>query len=183
MAIIFELWVESGTETECNQLIKHFDGLKADLLTGRSVSFRASHAYSLETAMSVWSPDLHEGGKGGGLESVLEMSVAGLRLYHHLKMGPPFRFARAGFEAGLVRMEDLGHYLAPMQPGECRLEIECVLDDALYRQMGSPKFCYPFRDGYWWTRYRGERYLPLHSKDQPALNELCLGLFPDYFKW
>ena len=80
---------------------------------------------------------------------------------------------------GLVPMADLRHYLAPMLPGECRLEIECVVDDALYRQLGSPKFCVPFRQGYWWTRYQGERYLPLGSNDQPALNELRLSLFPD----
>ena len=178
MAIVFELWAECATDAECEDLLKHFDGFTADLVTGRSVSFRAGHAYSLGTAMSVWSPDLEEGAKGGGLKNVLETTEAGLRLYHHLKMGPPFRFARAGGEAGLVPMTDLSHYLAPMLPGECRLEIECVLDDALYRQLGSPKFCYPFRDGYWWTRYSGERYLPLHSKDQPALNELCLWLFP-----
>lgn len=149
MAIIFELWAESTTEPECDSLIKHFDGLKVDLLTGRSISFRAGHPYSLKTAMSVWSPDLEDGAKIGGLQRALETTEAGLRLYYHLKIGPSFLFARVAWEAGLVPMADLPEWKAPILPGECRLEIECAVDDALYRQLGSPKFCFPFRQGYW----------------------------------
>ena len=53
MAIVFEMWAECATGPECDNLIKHFDGFEAKLLSGRSVSFRAGHAYSLGTPMSV----------------------------------------------------------------------------------------------------------------------------------
>ncbi len=66
-----------------------------------------------------------------------------------------------------------------MAGGQCRLQIQCVIDQALYEQLGRPAFCYPFRDGYWWTRYRGEEYHPLYSNDQPQLNELCRAIFPE----
>jgi hypothetical protein len=182
MAIIFEMWAECATEPECEKLIKHFDGLKADLLSGRSISFRAGHPHSEGMSMRVWSPDLSKAGVRT-LQDALETTESGLRLYRHLKDGPSFRFARVAWEAGLIPMAELSDYLAPMMPGECRLEIECVVDDALYRQLGSPNFCFPFRDGYWWTRYRGERYLPLHSNDQRALDELCSSLFSNHFNW
>lgn len=80
-------------------------------------------------------------------------------------------------------MAELNDYVAPLLPGECRLEIECVLDDALYRQLGSRMWCFPFREGYWWNRYQGEKYVPLYSNDQGSLNELCRFLFPEYFKY
>jgi hypothetical protein len=65
----------------------------------------------------------------------------------------------------------------------CRLDVECVVDEALFKQLGSPNFFFPFRKGYLWNRYRGERYEPLHSNDQERLNELCRTLFPEYSKY
>jgi hypothetical protein len=85
-------------------------------------------------------------------------------------------------EADLVSAADLREYVARPPNGRPRLELQCVLDDALYRQLGSPQGCVRFRDGYWWSRYLGERYLPLFSNDQDQLNELCRALFPEYFR-
>ena len=86
-------------------------------------------------------------------------------------------------EAGLIELAELRHWVAPMADGKCRFEIECAVDESLYREMGSPQFCYPFRDGYWWTRFRGEQYLALYSRDQNELNGLCRSLFPEYFQY
>lgn len=133
--------------------------------------------------MNVWSPDLPEGRNWEGLKSVLDTTESGLRLLHHLKTGPPFRYARVGWEAGLIPMDDLNEWKAPVLPGECRMEIECVMNDLLYRELGSPKFCFAFREGYWWTRYQGERYLPLCENDQPALKALSRSLFPENSNW
>ena len=182
MAIVFELWAECATDADCENLVKHFDGFKADLLTGRTIFFHAGHPYHWKTSMCVSSRDLSNAGVRNILDAI-ETTEAGLRLYHHLKSGPPFRFARVAWEASLIPMAELNEYVAPLLPAECRLEIECVMDDALYRQLGSPAWCFPFRQGYWWTRYRGERYLPLGSNDQPALDNLRSSLFPDHFNW
>jgi len=180
MAIVFEMWAECATAEDCRVLVGHFDGLRMTLLTGRTVTWKSEVVPSSAAAMRGWSPDL----TSGGLNGVLERTESGLRLYHHLKEGPAFRFARVAWEAGCVPMADLPHYVdASYKPGKCRLEVECVVDEALYRQLGSPEFCFPFREGYWWTRYGGESYAPLNSPDQSALNELLRSLFPEYIKY
>src|SRR5262249_53535816 len=135
-----------------------------------------------QPGISVWSRDLSNTGVHS-VESALETTEAGLRLYQRLKTAPPFRFARAAWEAGNVPARDLPDYMTTYGEGKRRLDVDCVLDEALYRSLGSPEFCYPFRDGYWWTRYRGETYRPLYSSDQGPLNGLCRELFPEYFAY
>jgi len=182
MAIVFELWAECSTEVERGTLVDHFDGFQCTLLSGRTISWRAFPTPGLPTALTVHSDGLSNSGIKN-LQHVLETTESGLRLYHHLKIGPAFRFARIALEAGCVPLMDLKDYVAPIAPGEYRFEVECVVDDALYKELGSPQFCFPFRPGYWWTRYSGERYSPLHSNDQPGLNELCRSLFAEYVKY
>ena len=179
MAIIFELWAECSTKSDCTALVSHFDGLQMRLLTPRTILWRASEADS-STAMVASSPDLSRYGTRT-LQDALEFTESGIRLYNHLKNGPAFRFARVAWEAELISLAELSDWVPPMGKDECRLEIECVIDESLYRQLGSPQFCYPFRDGYRWTRYRGEQYMPLYSNDQNDLNALCRSLFPEYF--
>jgi hypothetical protein len=147
------------------------------LLTGRTISWRASEADS-PTAMVASTPDLSSYGIRT-LQEALECTESGIRLYRHLKDGPAFKFARVAWEAELVPLAELGDYVARIGKDECRLEIECVVDESRYRQLGSPQFCYPFRDGYFWTRYHGERYMPLYSNDQNELNAICRSLFPE----
>jgi hypothetical protein len=181
VAIIFEMWAECSSEAECAALIQHFDGFQMRLLTGRTISWKANRA-NIPKGMVVHSPDLSGYGIRN-LQDALETTECGVRLYHHLKNGPAFRFARVAWEAELVPLEELGEYVVRAAPNECRIEIDCVIDNSLYRQLGSPQFCFPFRDGYWWTRYGGEKYLPLYSDDQPDLNQLCRSLFQEYFKY
>lgn len=82
----------------------------------------------------------------------------------------------------MVQLAELSDCVAPMENGECRFEIECAVDESVYRQLGSLQCCYPFRDGYLWTRYHGEQYRPLYSNDQIELNTVCKFLFPEYFR-
>lgn len=180
MAIIFELWAECSTHSECAALVKHFDGLQMTLLSGSTISWRAREA-SPSTAMVASSPDLSSHGDRT-LHDTLESTESGIRLYHHLKNGPAFRFARVAWEAENIPLAELSDWVAPCANSERRFEIECAVDESLYRQLGSPQFCYPFRNGYWWTRYHGERYMPLYSGDQSDLNALCRSLFPEYFQ-
>jgi len=180
MAIVFELWAECRTDSECAALVRHFDGLRMPLLTGRTISWRAGEA-DCSTALLADSLDLSSCGNRT-LQDTLESTESGIRLYHHLKNGPAFRFARVAWEAQNIPLSDLHDYVTQDAGGQRHFEIECVVDEELYRQLGSPRFCYPFRAGYWWTRYHGERYHPLFSNDQKNLNTLCQSLFPDYFK-
>src|SRR5215469_2449983 len=145
VAIIFELWAECSTHPECAALVKHFDGLKMTLLNGRTISWRASEA-NPSTAMVASSPDLSSHGNRT-LVDTLESTESGIRLYHHLKNGSAFRFARVAWEAGNIPLAELSDWVAPFANGECRFEIECAVDEALYRQLRSPQFCYSFRDG------------------------------------
>jgi len=181
MAIVFEMWAECSTRAACAAMVAHFSGLEMDLLTGRTVSWGAAQAHDQTMAMTASSPDLSRRGLRT-VQDALEATECGIRLYHHLKGGPDFRFARVALEASLVSAADLDEYVTRPPSGRARLDLQCVLDDALYRQLGSPEGCVPFRDGYWWRRYLGERYLPLLSNDQNQLNELCRALFPEYFR-
>jgi len=180
VAIIFQMWAECSTEAECAALTEHFDGLHMELLNGRTISWKADQAH-LPTAMVASSRELSDRGVRT-LEDALEATESGIRLYHHLKSGPSFRFARVAWDAENIPLAELSEYVEPCMPGECLLEIQCALDESLYRQLGSPQSCFPFRPGYWWTRYFGERYLPLYGADQTHLNDLCRSLFPEYFK-
>lgn len=181
MAIIFEMWAECGGEEECQALAAHFDGLRHTLLTGREVRWEASVERS-PLGVLVSSRDLSSFGVRSVADAV-ETTEAGLRLYAHLRSAPPFRFARVAWEAWNVQMAELGDYVSRYGDGECRIEVECVMDDALHRALGSPKLCHEFRPGYRWTRYRGESYRPLYANDQPALNGLCRELHPEYFAY
>jgi hypothetical protein len=178
--VIFEMWAECSTEAACAALMAHFSGLEMALLTGRTVSWNAAYEPGQLLAMTVSSSHLSKHGVRT-VQDALEATECGVRLYHHLKAGPEFRFARVAFEASLVPATDLGEYVAKQPDGRSHLDLQCVLHDELYRQLGSPVGCVPFRDGYWWRRYGGERYHPLLSNDQQRFNELCRALFPEYF--
>ena len=182
MAIIFEMWVECGTEADGAKIVAHFDGLKTQLLTGRAVTWGAAPLMPCPTAIVVASSDLSRSGVRT-LQDALEATESGLRLYHHLQRGPSFRFARVAWEAESIPMAELGDYTKDYGPGDKHLLLECAMDEALYRDIGSPRNCYPFREGFRWTRYSGETYQPLYSNDAEALNECCRSLFPEYFKY
>jgi hypothetical protein len=76
-------------------------------------------------------------------------------------------------------VEELPDYLIPHSSG-VRLTIECAMRADIFEKLGQPAFCYPFREGYMWTRYRGESYSPLGSMDQPELDGLRKALFPEH---
>jgi hypothetical protein len=181
MAIVFEMWAECSSENECAALIKHFDGFGFTSLSGSTISWKAHQSY-LPTAMVVASSNLSKSGVRT-IKDAIETTESGIRLFRHLKEGPAFQFARVAWEAENVPLAELGDYVEPLEPDQCRIAVECAMDESLYRQLGSPQFCFPFRSGYWWTRYRGETYRPLYSNDQAELNNLCRSLFPEYFKY
>jgi hypothetical protein len=180
VAIVFEMWAECATEDDCAALVAHFNGMRMTFLSGRSAAWEAHRSPEIPTGMVVWSRDLSRWGPRS-LSDVLESTEAGIRLYHHLKSAPPFRFARVAWEAELIPLADVHESVTPLPDGTCSLNLISVLEESCYRQLGSPNGWSPFRAGYFWNRYGGEQYRPLFSSDQNALGDLCLSLFPDYF--
>lgn len=184
MAIIFGLWAECQDEAGTQLLARHFTGLEHTLLNGYTIKWSVELCKPPDYALGIDVGTGHLSRSGSRtVQDVLEATEAGLHLYKHLQSGPAFRFARVGWEPASLTMSDLRNYVEDSVTGERRLQVECVVDAELYRQLGEPKFCYPFRDSYWWTRYRGESYQPLYSNDQDELNALCRNLFPEYFKY
>jgi len=108
-------------------LVRHFDGFEIKLLPGRTVTWKAGQERCPVTGMSV--------GSGHSLtlstlQEVAELTESGLRLYHQFKSGPPFRFARVAWEAGLVPVAEVSECLSDMGNGY-RFDFESVVDEAL----------------------------------------------------
>ena len=180
--MIFEMWAECTTGAACAALVQHFSGLEMALLTDRTASWNASVEPGQVVAMTVSSNQLSRRGVRI-VQDAVEATECGIRLYHHLKAGPQFRFARVAWEASNIPASELGEYIIRQPDGQSSLDLQCVLNDELYRQLGCPAGFVSFRDGYWWRRYMGERYSPLYSNDQRCLNDLCRALFPEHFKY
>lgn len=185
MAIIFELWAECKDEANLQKFKEHFHGLKHTLLTGREITFRADIENSEVRGINVWSSQIC--GNGRGIESLtdaLESTEAGIFLYHRLKTAPDFRFARIGWDAEKYPSFDLFNYVDTLPDGRKHwVGHDCVFDDELYKELGSPVAIWKFREGYWWSQYRGETYNPLISTDQVKLFDLCEQLLPDNFDY
>lgn len=184
MAIIYELWAECKDEISLQKLKTHFDGLEHTLLTGSTVRFRADieSPYSEAQGICVWSPQICPNGRGvENLKDSLEATEAGMFLYYHLKSAPDFRFAHIGWNAENITTVDLSDFFETTTDGKTQTNLYCVLDDELYKQLGSPVFFWKFREGYWWRKFRGVNYEPLFSADQKELRKLCQQLLPENF--
>jgi hypothetical protein len=185
MAIIFQLWAECKDEEGTRLFADYFTGLEHTLLNGRTIKWtvEVTKPSAVDVlAVMVWSKDLSRSGVRT-LQDALETTEAGLRIYTHLKAAPEFRFARVGWEVDKIAMAELPDYVETGANGYRYLSLECAVDEALYRQLGSPKSFQEFRKGYWWHSYHGERYQPLYSNDQEELNQLCRKLLPEYFSY
>ena len=62
--------------------------------------------------------------------------------------------------------------------GRVYFEHQCVIDDPFWAELGEPVDFRPFRPGYRWLPYRGERYRPLGSTDHRELWDLRKELLP-----
>lgn len=57
MAIVFEMWAECSTEADCAALMRHFDGFRTRLLSGRMFhpSDRAAGCTRLKVRQIAWA--------------------------------------------------------------------------------------------------------------------------------
>lgn len=180
--VIFGLWAECDDEIGLGKLREHFHEQKFKLLKGREIRFHAAVENSDVLGLNV-SPSIYGSGRGiESLQEALEATEAGIFLYHHLRSAPDFKFAYIGWNADASTSLDLTEDVTAWKDGRLGWPgCECVLNDELYKELGSPVPFWQFRKGYWWQKYSGEKYTPLHSSDQESLNELCERLLPGNF--
>lgn len=185
MAIIFQLWAECKDEANLYKLKEHFHNLEHTLLTGSVIRFRADIENNDERGLCVWSPQIC--GNGYGIETLkdtLEATEAGIFLYHRLRNAPDFCFAHVGWDAENRTSIDLPEYVHIGLDGRKHWAgLECVIDDELFKELGSPLSFWQFREGYWWRKYQGETYNPLSGADQDELRQLCEYLLPNNFDY
>lgn len=179
MAIIFDLHIECTTPEELAEIKSHFEGLTLELQTGKVTHWDFSPGVTAGVHSCSYSSRQLSNCAVRTVTDAIECSEAGIRLYQHLQQGPDFQFARVAWEATLIEASYLEDFMEwDENSGDCWLTIQCVLTEALYEQLGKPKFCEVFRPGYVWTGYHGEEYRPLWSNDQKPLNDLYRGFFP-----
>lgn len=182
--IDFGLWAECENEASLEILKTHFDGLQHTLLTGRSISFRASIEVEDVRGLYVSSAQICANGRGiENLNDALEVTETGIVLYYYLKTAPDFRFAHVDWSADRTTSESLSESVEIMPDGKRWMNFRCAVNDKLYKQLGSPASFWRFREGYWWRKYRGETYMPLFSTDQEELLSLSERLLPKNLDW
>ncbi|MEP7038613.1 MAG: hypothetical protein ABI891_09725 [Acidobacteriota bacterium] len=117
------------------------------------------------------------------MNDALEVTEVGMFFYSHLRNAPDFRFASIGWDAENRYMSnELDECVDTLNDGrKIWNSFECVINNELYEQLGSPLQLWKFRDGYWWSKFRGETYDPLSSDDQKELRDLCERLLPNNF--
>jgi len=95
----------------------------------------------------------------------------------HLLTAPIFKFARIDWEAGNILLAELNEFMETQTDGSITTNLSFVVNDAIYEQLGKPKGFKDFCSVYKWNGYRGEKYFPLASLDQPVLNQM----FKEFF--
>ena len=176
MAIIFELWAECESQEDAQRFANHFSGFSHPVRDGRIVSWKTDpiSAAFHPAGFCAFADGLSRYGVRT-INDALDATEAGLRAYHHLLSAPPFRYALIDWEAANFPMCDLPTYVEGNQPW---LQLECIMDERRWEEIGRPKGTVPFRPGYRWRPYSGEHYRPLGSSDHPELLALEKELFP-----
>ena len=180
MAVIFELWVESKDEESLSKLKEHFNNLYHTLLTGKTVRFQADIENNDVRGLCVWSSQITRGYGIENLKDALEATESGIFLHNRLLSAPDFRFAEVGWDVENRTSIDLAEGVRIGLDGKKYWGgRDCVINDELFKELGSPNQFWKFREGYWWQKYRGETYEPLFSDDQDELRRRCEELLPN----
>ena len=116
MAVIWEFWVEGHDTAETSALVSHFEGLVTPRLGGGQIAWHVVSKEPTSQGLSIWSREAPQG-HAATVADAVTLTEAGLRLFAHLKSGPPFRFAHAGWEASLVTSAELADYLTVTSAG------------------------------------------------------------------
>jgi hypothetical protein len=167
----FQLWVESVDAEGACRLKVHFHGFQHDLLNGRTIAWFVEDNLSRESppGVTVIPSGLAPFGPRT-IHDALEHTEVGIRLFHRLLKAPEFRIAIVGMEADLHMYDDLQADVIVLRNGERRFDssYDCVMNEALWMELGRPTNLIPFRPGYRWTEFRGSFYRPFGSNDHKA---------------
>jgi hypothetical protein len=177
--IEFGLWADCADAGGHQAFVRHFTGLTHTLLNGRAICWKieAERGRAPSLGVEVWCPDISRSGIRT-VADALEVSEAGLRLMHHLLSAPEFPYARLDWQAPNIPLSDVHEYVCTCADGTRQLWETCVMQTAVFDRLGSPEGYKPFRPGYVWRPYHGERYYPVGSNDYPTMFELERALFP-----
>lgn len=171
MAWIFSLAVECGPEKENAEAVKdHFEMMDMTLLDGKNYKLKCRVEKLGEGNYWAWiiPGDVSQSGVCS-IEDADIMTEMAIRLYHHLKDAPEFRYAIAGVEVDDFRtyselIEDLKEFKDDLISG-------MVINEDILKEFGikGEDFC----PGYQWAPYEGESfidpgmaYFPLESNDK-----------------
>jgi len=149
MAIVFELWVDTGDSKE-------------DAINIRNYFNEISIIKTKFGEHPIWTSQCGLTGSMITVDGItrigeyteeegLELSLIGHEYYRLLKNAPEFRFALVGFDVdGYYEFEDFVE-----DPTNLTIMSGIVIRKDLYEKVGSPGNFYEFRPNYVWTPYHG----------------------------
>lgn len=151
MAIIFEMWVETGESKEdainIQNYFKEVGIIKTELGEYPIRTYHATLKGSMITVEGI--PTRGQYSK----EIAIELTLIGFQYYRHLKDAPVFRFALVGYDVdGAYELEDF-----IKDPTDLIDVPGIVIRKDLYEIIGSPGNLVEFRPDYVWTPYEGMR--------------------------
>lgn len=140
--------IECGSKEAAEVVAAHFERLPITLLSGSQSVCEASLHFWEKTW---WVCVCPEGVSTSGVyneKDAQELTMVGKQLFDRLRSAPPFRYAMVGVEVDCFRSYDeLDSSLAdPFFDG-------LVLEDSLWRQIGSPENFVKFSEGYHWQPF------------------------------
>ena len=149
MAIVFEMWVETGDSKEdainIQNYFKEIMIIKTELGEYPIEVYQCGINGSMITVDGI--PTRGEYSK----EIAQELSLIGHEYYRHLKDAPEFRFALVGYDVdGYYEIEDFIEY-----PTNLTLSPGIVIREDFYELAGSPGNFVEFRPKYVWNPYQG----------------------------
>jgi hypothetical protein len=158
MAWVFSLSAECGAEpSKASALAQHFEGISWVLSNGCQVRCRCRVFQDIEE--NWWCQVRPIGLPEVGVttpEMAYWMTELGILLYQRLQSALTFRYALVGVEVDEFRTySELGDEVSSDRLAGL------VLDEALWRSLGTALGFRPFSLGYVWKPYEGEMYKPL----------------------
>lgn len=171
MGVIFGLSVECGSDRKQAELFAaHFQSLSFELITGKISTF-STEIYQDDEAnwwVDSWPSNISVSGLCNSVEDAIDFSEAGFRMYAHLLLAPPFRFALVGVEvfqfitySELINVLEINHQNNKENPFP--LWEGFVIHETILEKFGHPRSFLPFGNSYQWMQYNGERYSPLEG--------------------
>ncbi len=154
MALLFQLWIETGHDDTKGMAIRNYFNAKKEIITDMGhypiKVYKSEDTASIITVNGISQTGMHS------QKDCEEMTQIGFEFYEHLRKVPTFRYALCGIEVDEWReMSELEE-----DPDDILLIKGFVIRKDLYNLLGSPGEMIPFTTNYVWTPYEGEVWDP-----------------------